>query len=179
MDIFRIENRDSEWFNEMWEVYSYSFPEHEKRSLENQLEMLSNKKCKIDVYVDNDEFVGFVIFWIYPRYIYIEHFALSTNMRQGGRGSFILSDIIWRYRALPIVLDIDPVVDEISQRRLNFYLKLGFIQNSHKHLCPPYSADAEPFELLLLTTKKELTEAQYAVVKESLYNEIITFKSID
>ena len=175
MDIFQITDRDSVWFDKMWEVYSYSFPEHEKRKLENQLEALKNNKCRIDAYTEDDIFIGFVIYWIYPTYIYIEHFALSEQVRQGGKGTAIITELIERYKELPIILDIDPVVDSISERRRNFYFRLGFLQSAHQHLCPPYKEGELPFELLLLTTKQELTESEYKGIKESLYNEMITY----
>ncbi len=175
MHVHLIENQADRWFSRFWEVYQYSFPPHEQRSLESQVEKLEEEKCSIEAYIEEEVFIGFIIYWQYPTYIYIEHFALSKESRGAGRGSEILRSLIERHDGKKIVLDIDPIEDEISRRRREFYLRLGFIQNPHHHIHPPYRDGEKEFELILMTTTAELSESEYKQLMEGLRSDIITY----
>ncbi len=50
-----------------------------------------------------------------------------------------------------VVLEIDPVVDEVSTRRLEFYENLGFRESPFRHTCPKYQPDEQEGELWVLT----------------------------
>lgn len=175
MHVHLIESQANRWFSKFWEVYQYSFPPHEQRTLKSLVGTLKGGKCSIEAYIEGDSFIGFIIYWQYPTYIYIEHFALSKESRGAGKGSEILRSLIERHVGKSVILDIDPIEDEISRRRREFYLRLGFIQNSHHHMYPPYRAGDKEFELILMTTTAELSTSEYQLFMERLRSDIITY----
>lgn len=40
-----------------------------------------------------------------------------------------------------VLLEIDPVVDAVSEARLGFYKKCGFLENPYPHVHPPIGMD--------------------------------------
>lgn len=176
MEILAIKSASDPQFEKFWEVYEYSFPKHEKRTRENQIKVIENGSCDVDAFLVDGEFVGFLIYWEFSTFIYAEHFALAKEVRSKGYGSEILSTFIKLHSDKIVVLDIDPIVNEITERRRNFYLRLGFKQNPYYHIHPSYeSVDGEKFELILMTHSRELTAEEFAQFKDALYNKIITY----
>lgn len=176
MEVEVIKKADDRHFELFWEVYNYSFPQHEKRTLESQIRAIEQQGCVIEAFLEDGEFIGFLVYWEFGTYLYVEHFALSKQVRSNGYGSKILSAFVERHSNQVVVLDIDPIVDEITERRRNFYLRLGFIQNPYYHLHPSYRGrDGEKYELLLMTNPRELTPSEYETFKDSLYNKIVTY----
>ncbi len=61
-----------------------------------------------------------------------------------------------------IILEIDPVIDEISRRRLHFYLRNGFVANEqYDYIHPPYKTGDKPYPLLLMSSGAPLSEPLY------------------
>jgi hypothetical protein len=58
-------------------------------------------------------------------------------------------------------LEIEPVVDEITQRRHNFYRKLGFKDNTIIHYQPPYHKETEALNLWLMSYPQPISEERY------------------
>lgn len=84
MQITTIKSTDDKYFAEVWNIYNYSFPAHEKRTLENQKRSLEEfDNCFIDVFLDDKEVVGFMIYWNFDTFTYLEHFAINSSRRNG------------------------------------------------------------------------------------------------
>jgi len=151
MKIVRIENPENQYFNQVWEIYQYSFPAYEKRTPEHQVTAFKSNIYHMDAYIEEGRVIGFIGYWIFPDYAYIEHYAMSREMRGKGYGSKILKDFLQRMEGKIVVLEIDPVVDEVSTRRLHFYQNLGFQESPFRHQCPSYQPDEVEGELWVLT----------------------------
>lgn len=67
---------------------------------------------------DEGVFIGFVGSWKIGDYFYIEHLAISPNLRGKGYGQKVLSGFCEQVSR--VILEIDPVIDEISEKRLRF-----------------------------------------------------------
>ena len=90
---------------------------------------------------------------------YVEHFAVNTQMRGSGIGSRLLADFC---KDKPLaLLEIDPPQDEISQRRLRFYERLGFVQNPYSHRHPPYRRGFEAHPLCVMTWPRAASRQEY------------------
>ncbi|MEG1634667.1 MAG: GNAT family N-acetyltransferase [Rikenellaceae bacterium] len=176
MKIVPIKKANDPLFEKFWDVYTYSFPLHEKRTYKNQCKAVESGDCSVDAFLVDGSFVGFLIYWEFETFIYAEHFALAKEVRSNGYGSKILSTFIENHSDKCLILDIDPIVNEITERRRNFYFRLGFKQNPYLHIHPSYeSADGERFELILMSHGRELTPQEFAEFKNTLYTKIITY----
>lgn len=178
MRVTDIKSTSSPLFASAWEIYSYSFPACERRSLEAQRKALEEQpECSMEVFThdDNaDKATGLMICWSFDDSIYLENFAVSKNERNNGAGGRMLDSFIERNAHRRIILDIDMPVDDISCRRLGFYRRHGFVANTQRRHIQPNLSDrnAEGFELLLLSHGSELNDDEYRLFRERFENRI-------
>lgn len=151
MQIAHIHAADSPHFQQVWEIYRTSFPLREQRTYTHQSTAFKSPLYHMDAYLQDGEVAGFIDYWIFPDYAYIEHYAMAETARGKGYGTHILQDFLTRMAGRTVVLEIDPVVDEISTRRLHFYQNLGFQESPFRHDCHAYQPDEEEGELWVLT----------------------------
>ena len=60
-----------------------------------------------------------------------------------------------------MILEIDPPVDEISIRRKGFYERCGFVENPFRHIHPPYHAENQGHELVIMSSPIMLEADEY------------------
>lgn len=156
---FKIDNSKHPFYNSFKELYAKSFPIFEQRTDVKQQIAFNNINYRLSGFSDNDLFIGFISYWEFDSYIYIEHFAINDELRGRGFGSQVLG--IFRQSTNKIVLlEIDPVVDEISRARLSFYKNNGFIEKTYAHNHPPYRDGYEAHQLIILTTHRQITDEE-------------------
>ena len=124
---------DPGW-DEAWAIYQNSFPQKEIRSLEDHLQALSDPHYTADGIWSDGRLIGILYYWTAPEYVYIEHLAISPDLRGANMGSRVLEAFC--RKAGRIVLEIDPPETEIAVRRLRFYERLGFCLLYTSHLLP-------------------------------------------
>lgn len=109
---------------------------------------------------EEDRVVGFLSAWNLPRFCYLEHFAFSPECRGGGFGTRTLKEYLTG-KTSPVILEIDPLVDEISRRRCGFYERLGFVLTDHEHYQPPFRRGDSPVLLRIMSYGRGITDAEY------------------
>ncbi len=140
-------------------LYETSFPVFEKRSHSQQDLAFNSAAYHLYVYMEQDNFIGFVSYWEFDSYIYIEHYAINQQLRGQGYGSIILQAFMSSH-SKRIILEIDPLLDDISKARLGFYQKNNFSENSYAHIHPPYISGELGHALIILSTQGTLTQAE-------------------
>jgi len=177
MNVTCIKSISSPLFASAWEIYRYSFPACEKRSLESQRKALEEQpECCMEIFTQDasDKVLGFMLRWDFGDQVYLEHFAVSKNERNNGIGGEMLDSFIERNASKRIILDIDMPVDDISGRRLGFYERHGFVANpDRKHIHPDLNDPcAEKFELLLLSHGGMLNDDEFHRFRHYFEHEI-------
>ena len=99
--------------------------------------------------------------------MYIEHYAIIDKVRGQGYGTRLLGELIASTNKT-VILEIDPVVDEISQKRLRFYRALGFVENDFPHVHPPYQGKFHGHQLKVLSSGRKIKEAEYQQFNQDL-----------
>ncbi len=161
MQFKRILDGNSTEFKQAMEIYNYSFPLFEKRALHDQIEALNDEKYHFEVIQnDNSEIIGLLLTWQTEDFIYIEHFAILQSARGQNLGSKVLEKLK-AAKNIPIILEIDPAVDEISIRRKNFYERLGFVMTKFAYTQLAYKENDEKCTLNVLS---------YPMIDDKLYN---------
>lgn len=160
MRVFRLTSSEDKEYASFEAIYSVSFPVFEQRTEEQQQRAFASSLYHLDGYSEEDELIGFMAYWEFDAYIYVEHFAIKPGIRGRGYGGQILSDVKER-TGKRILLEIDPVTDEISAARLRFYELHGFVSNSHAHTHPAYRKGYEGHPLTVLTTNDTLSANEY------------------
>lgn len=177
MELILLENKKNKYFDKAWQLYSDSFPEIERRTLEEQEEILDDENFYMTCYVEDEVLISIVFFWkinaINKTYTFLEHFAVNSELRGKSYGSKILEKFINDNKN--IVLEIEPIIDEITQKRLNFYEKFGFVVNSYEHFQIPFRKDAKELKLLLMSQEKPLLKEEYKRLYESMKKSLKRF----
>lgn len=166
-----IPNKHSE---ELWEIYQNSFPENERRTLKQQKKIMNNRRYTVIPYLNRDEAIGFLAYWDLSDFIFIEHFAFSSKARGKGFGSKYLKRFLKKVDK-PVVLEVEPVTDNITFRRICFYNKLGFKLNEYDYCQPAFEKDKQPVILQLMTHNKKLKYKEFQFVKGKLYRDIYNY----
>ena len=149
----------------------------------HNLKRLGNYIHKVSLSANNERWItktphlnllGIIGYWVFPDYLYIEHYAINTALRGQGLGSRILNDL-QKNADRPIILEIDEVIDEISTRRLRFYQHLGFVMNPYYHPLPQYRIDPQEHtqaRLMILTYPQAIPPQTYEQFNRDL-NQIV------
>lgn len=156
----RIHDAKSPWGDAFWAAYEASFPADERRTPASQAAALADSRYRLDAWTDNGTFIGFMAWWDFGAYRYIEHIAIAPEARSGGYGKRVLQT--WMGQAdTPVYLEIEKVVDEHTRRRLAFYTRLGFLETPMEHEQPPYQGAGRPVPMQTLSWPEQMTPAQY------------------
>jgi len=172
MKRYRITSTLPSEFSDFWSLYESSFPEVEKRGLSAQEGLFGNGSYRLDAFYDGDRFIGFLSYWEFEGYVYLEHFAISELLRGKGNGKRVLGSLI-RQTDKVIILEIDPIVDEVSQNRLHFYESLGFIKNDFDYRVQSYQNKAELYELVIMTYGRKIAQSELDTFRYDFQNVIL------
>lgn len=141
------------------ELYNASFPFHEQREPISQKKIMSRTEYRFDRLYDGPEFIGLMLNWESDQFIYVEHFCILPSKRSLGYGQKALQ--LLSERGKPVILEIDPPIDDISIRRKAFYERAGFCANNYLHVHPPYHVGYDGHELVVMSLPRELTPEEY------------------
>lgn len=148
MDIKRIDNETDLWFAQ--QLYLKSFPEDERRELEEWVNMThSEPKFFNNVITEDSHNVGMITFWDFPAFVYVEHFAIDAAIRGKGLGGRAL-EMFLSDKTKPVVLEVEPPVGDMEQRRIAFYERYGFKVCNKKYIQPPYRENGNSLDLKIM-----------------------------
>ena len=149
LEILSENNRD--YFAAAHALYEEAFPHLERRENAEQARIMQNPAYKYGLITDdNGELDGIMLYWETPDFVYLEHFAILPEKRNRGKATAALS-LLKERSDKPIILEIDPPCDEISERRYAFYRRNGFVMNPHRHIQAKYRLGDGDLELKILT----------------------------
>ena len=130
-----------------------AFPYNERRDREQWTQLFKFNEFHCYFLQDelNANIVGFVTFWKYDEFVFIEHLAIDVKFRGKGYGTEFLKD----FRLLNktnIILEVEPPVSEQAIKRIKFYRKSGFFLNDGFYYEQPSYHKAERVPLILMST---------------------------
>ncbi len=157
-------------------VYIQSFPADERRDFCEVIRLLTDNKAFHIVLLLHDNCpVGFISYWLWEEFAYIEHFAIDNSLRGSGYGAQGLHALL-KQLACPVVLEVEPPVDEWACRRIGFYQRLGFELCNRPYTQPPYSPEQQSVALLLMSHGAISLKQQFERVVEHLHSEVYGVK---
>ncbi|WP_281987532.1 GNAT family N-acetyltransferase [Aquimarina aggregata] len=162
MKCIRLTNISDNYFKLAWELYQKAFPSEEQRLLDAQALVMKKSNYHFEIIIEEKEFVGFLLWWDFETYKYIDHFAIAMQRRNLGLGKLILEKFI-DTTDKPILLEVELPSSTINQRRIKFYEKIGFKLNQHYYEIPPLIEEQSSLQLLLMSypeiiSKKDVEE---------------------
>lgn len=159
MQIERLTSASHPLYPQAMELYAQSFPLHEQREAPSQAAILREETYHFGLIQDDEQFVGLVLYWELEHCLYIEHFCVLPELR-GHRYGQLLLDLLAE-QGKPLVLEIDPPVDRISQRRKGFYERCGFVENPYPHVHPAYHRGNQGHALVVMSRPAPLSAPEY------------------
>ena len=160
LNFVRIKDSSSASFSEAMDLYRVSFPIYEQRYFRNQMQILEKSDYHFCSIYEGEKFVGILLYWETCTSIYIEHFAIKSQLRGKNYGSEALKLLI-RDSSKTVILEIDPPKDEISVRRKYFYERVGFVCNPYINIHPPYRKYFSGHSLIVMSYPSLLTAIMY------------------
>ena len=169
-----IDSERNNWYAAFAGVYAESFPIFEQRTAEQQRAAFADAAYRLAAYIEKGGFVGFVAYWEFDTYIYIEHFAVAPALRGQGAGGRILDEFT-ASGDKTVILEIDPIVDDVSASRLRFYMAHGFVENAFPHIHPPYRKGRSGHHLVVMSHGRTLSPSEYETFADNLAHRVMAF----
>lgn len=152
-------------------LYKISFPEHEQRLERSQREIMNSGEYKYNLIYDGDSFIGEILCWETPDFIYVEHFCILPEKRGLKYGAKALELLCQSPKK--IILEIDPPTDDVSKRRKAFYERCGFKANGFEHIHLPYRSQNSGHRLVIMSSPAELSREEFSGFSEYLKNKVM------
>lgn len=162
----RITNENHEMFKKAIELYSLSFPIYEQREIKSQINLFNDEEYYFNLIFDEDVFVGLLLYWKTDDFIYVEHFCILPEKRDCGYGQKVLKQL--KLLSKSVILEIDPLIDEVSVRRKRFYERNGFLENPYSHIHPPYHKNNLGHVLIIMSFPKQISKNDYEIFNDYL-----------
>ncbi|HBG59130.1 GNAT family N-acetyltransferase [Proteiniphilum sp. UBA1028] len=173
MEFLQIIQNDTESWNKVWKLYEESFPVAERRKVGDHLLACGDDRFSPLSAWEGEELIGLMFFWEWDSYRYLEHLAVNPLQRGRGYGSQLLKHL--RDSAHTIILEIDPLSDEQSVRRLQFYERAGYTLTPYRFVHLPYRLDTKAQELLILSYPDMITKEQHDDFLHFVNEEVIQY----
>ena len=98
----------------------------------------------------------------------VEHAVVNPRRRSRGIGSQMVAQLASQSRK-PVVAEVEPPVDEMSRRRMAFWIKAGFAVNRFDYIQPAYSKTKKPVAMVLMSYPAKLTRAQFEGIRNQIH----------
>lgn len=151
-------------------LYEAAFPPEERRPTEAWKELAGqSEQFRLLALADADRLTGFISYWDFEYFVYVEHFAVSPQVRGCGWGQQIFKLLQSETGGRPIVLEVEPPETALAVRRIGFYERLGLTLSNVPYMQPPYRPAGEWLKLLLMSTDEDFLGSNADRVKSGIY----------
>lgn len=176
IDFIEINQPNSPYWEQFEKFFFSAFPEHERRSIEGMKRVIENENYHLDFFLIDNSFVGFRSYWIFETFLFGEYMVVDPNLRNSGIGQRIHSQYFNRLNQLNltgVIGEIDPPIDEISIRRRNFFLRLGFVENDHPYQSIDFNPPHAPYQLRLISYPNYIDLATAQRLQSFVHNVVV------
>ncbi len=162
-------------FDEIFPLLESAFPVNELREKERQKAMLAEPCYRLYGVRKDGGFAAVFAAWEIEDFLYIEHFAVKEECRNGGFGGTLL-DAFLAEKGRPTVLEVEEPEDELTQRRIGFYERHGFVFNGYPYLQPPMRQGQDVLPLKLMTKPSAIDETTYQRYKKKIHSIVYKYE---
>lgn len=160
-------------FDIVYNIMEKSFPEDERRTYDEQKELLSNSAYKIYVLRESitNQIQAFAAIYEFDKIVFIEHLAVNPDCRNGGIGSKFLKTLLSMTNKM-ICLEVELPLNEIAARRIGFYERNNFFLNEFRYIQPSLSKGRKEVPLYIMTSGRRVTKEEFESIKNDLYEKV-------
>ncbi|WP_405725465.1 ROK family glucokinase [Anaerotignum sp.] len=171
-----FERITEETFDEIFPLLEAAFPVTELRIREEQKKLLRETCYRLYGVRKNGMFAAVFAAWEIDDFLYIEHFAVKEEYRNGGYGGSLL-DLFLEEKGKAMVLEVEVPEDEMTERRVGFYERHGLVYNEYPYLQPPMRKGQDLLPLRFMTKPAAIEEKTYERYKKRIYEVVYKYKS--
>lgn len=171
-----ITTSDVNHYKFMEDLLVCSFPPEEYRKLEHLREYTDRTgNFHNNIIFDDETPVGFITYWDFDGFYYVEHFATNPALRNGGYGKRTL-EYLREILKLPIVLEVERPVEEMAKRRINFYQRQGFVLWDKDYQQPPYKPGDDFLPMYLMVNGDLDADRDFDRIRHNLHTVVYGVK---
>ena len=148
-----------EKFSSVYKRLIDAFPYEERRDERDEKKCFLKSQFNFCEITDDGESVGLIVFWVFSKFLFVEHIAINKEIRSKGYGSKTFELLKSQYK-LPIILEAESPETEMQKKRIKFYENLGFKINCYDYTQPSYH-NAESVPLMVLSFPQFLNEKEF------------------
>lgn len=168
-----LEKLRNEEFDRVYRIMETSFPVDERRPFDEQRALLEDPAYQIYVCTapGSEAVAAFVAVWEFEPVVFLEHFAVAPQCRNGGLGARMLKELVGQ-AGKTVCLEVELPETEIAARRIAFYERNGFFLNEYPYLQPPISKGRSAVPLQIMTSGRPVSEEEFQRIKALLYRRV-------
>ena len=164
-------------FDEWFSLLEESFPKSEYRTYEGQKALLSNPCYRLYTVQQGERIVGLAAYWELASCRFIEHIAVDPTLRNAGVGAKLVRHIT-QSSTKPVFLEVEPLQDELTIRRINFYRRQGYHLNEFFYLQQPLRPGDKAQQLCIMSHGAPISEEKFVPYKKEIYFEVYKVNKI-
>lgn len=168
----------AEYISQAISLYEQAFPIEERRESSKWIALCKNNPhFHIQVITDDkNTFVGIITHWDFRSFIYIEHFAISSSLRNKGYGSKVISFFVNQFSNIPIILEVELPHTPIAIKRIDFYKRHHFELLPYEYKQPPYRHNEKEIPLKIMCLNTNDISNKYADFVKTIHQEVYNVK---
>ncbi|GAA4303221.1 GNAT family N-acetyltransferase [Nibribacter koreensis] len=163
-------------FAQAWQLYEEAFPVEERRSKNQHVELLQQPAYAFKAVFQEEVFVGLLGVWSFAEFTFLEHFAVSSQLRGRGLGKAAMA-LLQQSSPVPIILEVESPTTPVAQRRVSFYQQLGFSLNPFPYQQPPYGPGKPWVALQVMSFPAPLTTEEFSQISARVYQTVYQIKA--
>lgn len=169
--LHRITDPDSQAYRFAERLLTTAFPPEEYREpAEWRVLTAGRDRFRNNVICDDGMPVGLLSYWDLGRFHYVEHFAVTPELRNRSYGERALKYLL-RDLPTPVVLEVEAPVDDTTRRRIGFYRRQGFVLWETEYRQPPYRPGGDWLPMHLMAYGN-LPETEFEAVRDTIYKHV-------
>lgn len=136
------------------------FDENEIRPREQLEAFINEGLCKIETTMQKETIESLLIYFDLDDYIFIDYLGINPKFHGLGLGSKVMQDFLARQTKL-VLLEVEKVDNELKQRRVNFYERLGLTLNDGDYEMLSYLDPSQTIPMKIMSYPKALNDDEF------------------
>jgi GNAT superfamily N-acetyltransferase len=172
LEIHQVNTLDVTGYSFIEQLMAEAFPPEERRGLELQRLFTDNNPLFFNnLLLCNKQPVGLMAFWRFEHFFFIEHFAIKPDFRNQDLGTRFMQMFLANV-SVPVILEVELPVNELSGRRVSFYERAGFKCWTKNYFQPPYQKNSAFLPLWLMKFDSVDSNLLLFEAKKLIYSQI-------
>ncbi len=147
------------------------FDENEIRPREQLEAFINEGLCKIETTMQGDTIESILIYFDLDDYIFIDYLGINPKFHGQGLGSKVMQAFLARQTKL-VLLEVEKVDNELKQRRVNFYERLGLILNDGDYEMLSYLDPSQTIPMKIMSYPKALEDEAFKAYVKKIKHDI-------